>query len=165
MTMMNPRSVNKSSTRALFVVLGLAFLAPVAFDATNDKRIALQIIRFGYGYAAHGPFCAAIRSQQEWNRLSDLQSANSDKPPTGVDFSKSILLVASGGYQPNRASVTFDSAIEGDNAIRVHATLMLPGNCPRMPEIGYPSTLALIAQTKKPIYCEIQTSERNCTGR
>jgi hypothetical protein len=158
-----------SSAPALFVVLGLAFLAPVAFDATTHKSIALQIIRFGYGYVPHGPFCAAIRSQQEWNRLSDLQSANSDKRPrdlpAGVDFSKSILLVASGGSQPNWASVTFDSAIEGDNAVRVHATLMLPGSCPRLPEISYPSTLALIAQTKKPIYCEIQTSERNCTGR
>lgn len=140
----------------------------ISYAEPNEKNIPFQVISASLPKVAEKPFCAVVRSKEEWNKLLDTQLGTSDKArdiPASVDFTKVNLLIASGGYQPNFASINFDSVLEGDETIRAHATLVLPGSCPRLPEIGHPLRMILIAKSMKPVFCNLRSIERDCTGK
>jgi hypothetical protein len=167
-------SVRQHASRVLSGLLAVSLWLPVPFSiaASNEQIIDFHVLPVHRGYSRRDSFYVAIRSLEEWNRLSSLHVDSPadalvpQPPPAGVDFARATLLVANAGLKHSLPiTVVFNSVIDAGSEIRVRVTVTGPGTCPGFPEEGSVSAMALIPRTDRPIQFDVSNIDRDCTHR
>jgi hypothetical protein len=166
--------IGQHASRVLggLIAVSLWFSIPFSIGASSEQTIDFRLLPVHRGYSRHDSFYVAIRSLEEWKRVSSLDAdSRADSlvrqpPPAGVDFTHVTLLVANAGLKHGfPVTVVFNSVIDAGSEIRVHVTVTGPGTCPRFPDEGSVSAMATIPRTDKPIQFDVSNIERDCTHR
>ena len=158
----------------LLIIAGLAMAGPFV---VVEFKAGLRVI----GPRSSRPAYFAIRSVKDWRdwqagrllQSEAVQPAGSadiapDLPPLpdDIDLSRETLIVAISGVKASSGyGVLIQSVTESDE-IRVSLLETTPGTqCPRMTELTYPETFALIPKTSKPVRFDVTTAAIDCPSR